>query len=142
MKRILVYLSLLFILIACSNEQEDNSTSDVYITKAFIEENAEIGLTFNEVRERFGTEVLSVFGEGMDNWLYDSAQYSDFKYDRTIEVVAFDEILSGDLEYQLYINFREEKALMYSYFYLGEDGKVWQYQINPYNEPLDIPVSN
>ncbi|MEO4051885.1 membrane lipoprotein lipid attachment site-containing protein [Solibacillus sp. CAU 1738] len=141
MKRILVYLSLMFILVGCSNENGDNSTKEVDITKAFVEENAEVGLTYSEVRERFGTELLADVVDNTETWLYDSTQYSGFEYDKSLEVVSFDEIKSGNLEYQLYINFIEEEAFMYSYFYLGEDGKVWQYQIIPNSDPLNIPVS-
>lgn len=69
-------------------------------------------------------------------------KFFDFEYDRTVEVVASDEILSGDLKYQLYINFVEEKTFVYSYFYLGEDGRVWEYQISSNSEEsLNNPVT-
>ncbi len=142
MKKILVCISLLFILVACSNANDDKPTGNVEITKAFIEENAEVGLTYSQVRERFGTEVLAEVVDNTETWLYDSTQFKHFEYNPTLEGVAHEEIKSGALEYQLYINFSEEEAYMYSYFYLGEDGKVWQYQITPNNEPLNIPVSS
>lgn len=143
MKKILVCISLLFLLIACTNESDDDTKDEVEnITKAFVEENAEVGLNYGQVRERFGTEVLADVVDNTETWLYDSTQYSHFEYSRTLESVAHEEIKSGNVEYQLYINFIEKEAYMYSYFYLGEDGKVWQYQITPSNEPLNIPVSN
>lgn len=142
MKKILVCISLMFIIVACSNENDYTSTDEVKITKAFVKENAEIGLSYSEVRERFGTEALSGVFDNTETWLYDSTQSNDFKYNQTADSIASEEIKSGNLGYQLYINFIEEEAYMYSYFYLGEDGKVWQYQVNPYSEPLHIPVSN
>lgn len=30
---------------------------------------------------------------------------------------------------------------MYSYFYKGEDGKVWQYAVTPNSETLNMSVS-
>ena len=139
MKKILVYFSFLLVLVACSNENGDDS---VKITRGFVEENAEIGLTYDEVREKFGVEELADIVDNTETWLYDSTQYSDFEYEKNLESVSHDEIKSGNLEYQLYINFINEKAFMYSYFYLGDDGKVWQYQITPNSKPLNIPVSN
>ena len=142
MKKILLCLSFLLVLAACSNENGDNTTKEVEITKEFVEENAEVGLTYDEVRERFGTEELADIVDNTETWLYDSTQNRDFEYEKSLESVSHDEIKSGNLEYQLYINFMDEKAFMYSYFYLGDDGKVWQYQITPNSEPLNIPVSN
>ena len=143
MNKIVVYLCLLFILAACSNENGDDSTKKIEITKEFVQENVEVGLTYSEVRARFGMEAISDVVDNTETWLYDSAQYSDFEYNRTLESIAGEEIKAGHLEYQLYINFMEEKAFVYSYFYLGEDGKVWQYQVSSYaEEPLNIPVSD
>jgi hypothetical protein len=142
MKKVLTCLSFLIVLVACSNANGDNSTKEVEITKAFVEENAEVGLTYHEVRERFGTEELADVVDSTETWLYDSTHYSDFKYDKSLEAVSHEEIKSGNLEYQLYINFMDEKAFMYSYFYLGDDGRVWQIQITPNAEPLNNPVNN
>lgn len=140
MKKLLVFLCLITILVACSNEND--STKEATITKSFVKDNAEIGLTYDEVRKRFGKEELSVVVDNTETWLYDVTSDSNYEYDKSLEVVAFEEIKSGNVDAQLYINFIDEKALMYSYFYLGEDGEVWQYQINPYSEPLNISVSN
>lgn len=142
MKKVLLCLSLLIVLVACSNGNVNNSTKEVGITKAFVEENAEVGLTYDEVLETFGTEVVTDVVDNTETWLYDSTHYNDFEYDKSLEAVSHEEIKSGNLEYQLYINFIDEKALMYSYFYLGDDGKVWQLQITPYAEPLNHPVSD
>ena len=141
MKKILGLLLTITALVGCSDES--NSAKDnERLTKSFVEENAEVGLSYDEVRERFGEEELSDVVDNTETWLYDDTSKEDFDYEKTLEVVAFDEIKSGDVDAQLYINFIDEKAFMYSYFYLGEDNKVWQYQIIPDAEPLDIPVSN
>ena len=140
MKNVLGMLLIASTLVACSNDT--SSTNDDILTKSFVEENAEVGLTYDEVRERFGKEELGDVVDNTETWLYDATSEDDFEYDKTLEVVAFEEIKSGDVDAQLYINFVEEKALMYSYFYLGEDDKVWQYQVIPDAEPLHIPVSN
>ncbi|KAA0948789.1 PhoU family transcriptional regulator [Sporosarcina sp. ANT_H38] len=142
MKKLLSCLSCIFILVACSNEDNANLDKETVITKEFVEEYAKVGLTYSEVREKFGTEELADVVDNTETWLYDSSQHNDFKYDRSLEAVAFDEIKSDNLDYQLYINFIEEKSYMYSYFYKGEDGKVWQYQIAPNSEPSSKSVSN
>lgn len=143
MKKLLMCLScIFFILVACSNEDNANLDKETVITKEFVEDYAKVGLTYSEVREKFGTEEFADVVDNTETWLYDSSQHNDFKYDQSLEVVAFDEIKSDNLDYQLYINFIEEKAFMYSYFYKGEDGKVWQYQITPNSEPSSKSVSN
>lgn len=143
MKRILGLLLLLITstLVACSNESNSTKEED-FLTKSFVEENAEVGLSYNEVRERFGKEELADVVDNTETWLYDLTSEANFEYEQKLEVVAFDEIKSGDVDAQLYINFIDKKAIMYSYFYLGEDNKVWQYQIIPDAEPRDSPVSN
>lgn len=140
MKKIWVWLSCIFILAACSNEDR-TSDKEPILTKEYIEEFAKIGLSYDEVREIFGNEDLADVVDSTETWLYDSTRHSDFDYDQSLEVIASDEIKSGNLDYQLYINFIDEKAFMYSYFYKGEDGKVWQVQLTPDNKPLNNPVS-
>lgn len=140
MKEILEMLFIKCTLIVCLTDT--NFTNEDVLTKSFVEENAEVGLTYDQVRERFGTEELADFEDNMETWLYDATSEDDFEYDKTLKVVAFEEIKSGDVDAQLYINFFDKKAFVYSYFYLGEDGRVWQYQVNPYTEPLHIPVSD
>lgn len=135
-------LSLLFILIACSNEDVNNSRKEIVITKEYVEQNAKFDLTYDEVRELFGVEDVSEVVDHTETWLYDSTRHNEFDYKQSLEVVAHDEIKNADIDYQLFINFVGEKAFMYSYFYKGEDGKVWQYSIAPNSEPLEIPTSS
>ena len=143
MRKIVVCsIFIIVLLTACSNGSKNNATQEIDITKRFLEEHAEIGLTYNEVRKRFGAEKLADVVDNTETWLYDSTQNNDFEYNRSLESVAFEEIKEGNLEYQLYINFMDKKTFMYSYFYLGEDGKVWQYQITSNGEPQNNPVSN
>ena len=141
MKKFLTLLLITSALIACSDETKSTNDHEV-LTKSFVEENAEVGLTYDEVRERFGKEELADVVDYTETWLYDATLEDDFEYEKSLEVVAFDEIKSGDVAAQLYINFFDEKAFMYSYFYLGEDGKVWQYQVIPDADPRDSPVNN
>lgn len=141
MKKFVLWLSCIFIMAACSSEG-GTSNEEPILTKEYIEENAKIGLTYDEAREIFGTEDLSDVVDSTETWLYDSTRHSDYEYTQSLEVIASEEIKSGELDYQLFLNFMDEKVFMYSYFYKGEDGKVWQYQLTPQNEPLTTPVSN
>lgn len=141
MKKILGLLLIITALVGCSDES--NSAKDNEgLAKSFVEENAEIGLSYDDVRERFGEEELSEVVGNTETWLYNDTSKEDFDYEKTFGEVVFDEFKSGDVDAQLYITFTDEKASMYTYFYLGEDNKVWQYQILPDAEPLDIPKSN
>jgi hypothetical protein len=140
MKKLLLYLSAVLLLAACGSNTDDSQSKQPDITLDFVKENAEIGLTYDEVRGIFGTEELSDVVDSTETWLYDSSPKNNFEYEQSLEVINSDVILSGDLDYQLYINFMEEKAFMYSYFYKGDDGQVWQYQVIPNNEPLHIPI--
>lgn len=142
MKKTAVFLLLMFVLGACSAKGEKDPSRKVDITKELVEENAEIGLTYNEVREKFGTEELSDIVDNTETWLYDSASKDGYEYDKSLESVAFEELQEGNLEYQLYINFMDEKAFMYSYFYLGEDDRIWKYELTPDAAPRTVPVSN
>jgi len=141
MKKLLICLSLLLFLVACSNEETTNSNKESFITKEFVEETAKIGLSYNEVRKIFGKEALSDVVDHTETWLYDSAKHNELEYNPSLEVIA-DEIKSGKLDYQLYINFIDKKAFMYSYFYKGDDGKVWKYAVTPDAAPFSGPVSN
>ncbi|MDM5250053.1 PhoU family transcriptional regulator [Lysinibacillus sp. G4S2] len=140
MKKLLVCLCLLLFLVACSNEEGTNSNKELFITKEFVEENAKVGLSYDEVREVFGKEVLADVVDHTETWLYDSAKHNKLEYNPSLEVVA-DEITSGKLDYQLYINFIDKKAIMYSYFYKGENGKTQQYVVTPDAEPFSFPAS-
>nr|WP_106782799.1 hypothetical protein [Lysinibacillus timonensis] len=142
MKTILMCFSFLFVLVACSNENGINTTKEFEITKVFVEENAELGLTYDEIRRRFGTAELADIVDNTETWIYYSSKDNNYKYDNSKKTVSHDEIKSGNLQYQFYITFIDGKAFIYSYFYLGDDGKVWKYEISPYSEPLNIPVSD
>lgn len=141
MKKFIGLLLLSTTLVACSEERNSTVDNEV-LTKSYVVEHAEIGLTYDEVRERFGKEELSEVVDMTETWLYDDTAAANFDYEKTLEVVAFDAIKSGDVEAQLFINFIDEKVFMYSYFYLGEDGKIYEYEVTPDREPLDHAVSD
>lgn len=140
MKKITVVLTLLLILVACSNEnakevEKDNNSpteqvENEKITKEFVETNAVVGLSYDEVREVFGNEQYSGVMDNTMTFVYDSTIYKPFTYDQSDNVVAFDALKSEELDYQLYINFVEEKAVYYQYYFKREDGEVWGYNIS------------
>ncbi|MGM9946042.1 MAG: PhoU family transcriptional regulator [Lysinibacillus sp.] len=142
----LFYLTLvvlmLSVLSACSG---DNTIEDEpliyekrqYISKEFIEENAKVGLTTDEVQDIFGHVPVSGVVDHTETWLYDSSSYKQLTYHPNLAAIASDEIKQGELDYQLYINFVEDKAVMYSYFYKGDDGNVWEYQVTDKGKPFE-----
>ena len=152
-RKVFVILGLFFVLtlVACSKSKEEakeinndvsynnktDDTEDPKITKEFLEQNAKLNISYEEVREIFGEEDHSEPIDGTITWIYDNAKSNDFTYDRTAEVVASDEIKSEQLDYQLFVNFIDEKAAVYSYMYKGEDGKLRQTQISAGH---DIPL--
>lgn len=131
MKRILQTVLLSFLLVGCSDVYSESDSSPI-LDKEFIEANAKIGQTKDEVEEIFGTEYFAREGEFETNevWVYDKVN-DDFEYEKSIQRVPFDAIREGNVDYQLYINFVEDEAFMYLYIYRGEDGELWQYQVNP-----------
>lgn len=131
MKRLLLTVLLSFILFGCS-DVNSKSDSNPILDKEFVETNAEIGQTQDEIEEIFGTEYFSGEGEFETNevWVYDKVK-DDFEYEKSIQIVPFDEIREGNVDYQLYINFVEDETFMYLYIYRGKDGELWQYQVNP-----------
>lgn len=131
MKRILLTVLLSFLLVGCSDVYSESDSSPI-LDKEFIEANAKIGQTKDEVEEIFGTEYFAGEGEFETNevWVYDKVN-DDFEYEKSIQIVPFDAIREGNVDYQLYINFVEDEAFMYLYIYRGEDGELWQYQVNP-----------
>ncbi|MEK4130142.1 PhoU family transcriptional regulator [Solibacillus sp. FSL W8-0474] len=131
MKRVLLTVLLSFILFGCSDVNNESDSSPI-LDKEFVEANAEIGHSKDEVEEIFGTEYFSGEGEFETNevWVYDKVK-DDFEYEKSIQIVPFDEIREGNVDYQLYINFVEGETIMYLYIYRGEDGELWQYQVNP-----------
>ena len=130
MKSVLLTVLLSFILFGCSDVNNESDSSPI-LDKEFVEANAEIGQSKDEVEERFGTEYFSGEGEFETNevWVYDKVK-DDFEYEKSIQIVPFDEIREGNVDYQLYINFVEDETIMYLYIYRGEDGELWQYQVN------------
>lgn len=141
MRTLTMMLLLSLFLVACSNatevkKDESDSTTveqtkeETKITKEFIEKNAKIGLSYDEVRERFGTEQYSGIMDRTMTFIYDSTTYKPFTYNQSGDAVAFDALKSGKLDYQLYINFVEEKAVYYQYYFEGEDGEVWGYTVS------------
>ena len=136
MKKFFVILfSLTIILFGCTNDSSNSKTDtndSSEITKEFVEENGKIGLTKDEVKDIFGEYSLAGEGEfeGNEVWLYDSVK-GDFDYERSLQSVAFDEFRNENVKYQLYINFVDDKTMMYLYIYKGEDGQLRNFQVNP-----------
>jgi outer membrane protein assembly factor BamE (lipoprotein component of BamABCDE complex) len=143
MKKFLVILFLLTtILFGCSNDSSNskNDTNELFeITKELVEENGKIGLTKDEVKDIFGEYSLAGEGEfeGNEVWLYDSVK-DDFEYEKSLQSVAFDELRSENVKYQLYINFVDDKTMMYLYIYKGEDGQLRNFQVNPDGSTQEI----
>ena len=149
MKNLFYFILVAFILsllVACS---DDNIVEDEpliyeerqYISKEFVEKNAKVGITTEEVQDIFGHMPVTGVVDQIETWLYDSSSYEQLTYDQDLAAVAADEIKQETLTYQLYINFIEDKAVMYSYFYKGDDGNVWQYQVTDTEKPLENIVS-
>ena len=149
MKR-LFYLTvvalILSLLVACSDDTivEDEPLiyeERKYISKKFIEENAKIGITTEEAEDVFGQAPVTGVADQTETWLYDSTAYKQLTYNQNLVAFAVDEIKQEALDYQLYINFVEDKAVMYSYFYKGDDGNVWQYEVTDGEKPVEKIVS-
>ncbi|CAM3542708.1 PhoU family transcriptional regulator [Paenibacillus lupini] len=115
--------------------------SAVKLDKEFIKEKAKIGLSKSEIEQTFGKDYISGDEEGVEIWLYDSTNKEGTTTERRLDVVAHEDIIDGDVDNQLFINFQKEKAFMYSFFYKGDDREVWELVINPDGSTLEIPVS-
>jgi hypothetical protein len=100
------------------------------LNKLFIERNAKIGLTKEEVKDIFGAEEMIREDEERDLWLYYSTD-DHYEYKSNIEKVLYEEINSGAVTYQLYIEFINDKTYRYHYFYKGDHGKVMKYIVHP-----------
>lgn len=144
------YITLVTLILALLAACSDNNTVDdepliyeerKYISKEFMEDHAKVGITTEEVQDIFGDVALTGEVDQTETWLYDSSSYKQVVYDQSLETIASDEIKQEALAYQLYINFVEDKAVMYSYFYKGDDGNVWQYQVTDTDKPLENIVS-
>lgn len=123
------------VLSSCTGE------SAITLDKELIKEKAEIGLSKSEIEQRFGENYISGNEDGGELWLYDSIKKEGTDYERRLDVVAHEDIIDGNVDNRLFINFQKEKAIMYSFFYKGEDGKAWEYVLNPDGSTLEIPVS-
>ena len=109
MKKIMVVLTLLLMLVACSNEnakevgKDNNSPTEQVenekITKEFVETNAVVGLSYDEVREVFGNEQYSGVMDNTMTFVYDSTTYKPFTYDQSGNAVAFNALKSEELDY-------------------------------------------
>lgn len=121
--------------------EKDGSKSTTAITKGFLEVNAEIGMTKQGVKGIFGKNYVSDFVDSSDIWMYDRVK-NNHAYEKSLEAVAFQDIKDELVHYQLFINFVDDKAFMYSYFYKGDDGKIWEYVVNPDNTITEVAVSD
>ncbi|MBD3918601.1 PhoU family transcriptional regulator [Paenibacillus sp. PR3] len=121
----LVFIAILITMFGCSDKSHDNSPA---ITKEYLKQNAKSGLTETEITDLFGEPTLNEYGDGSFVWIYDEAM-NNFTYKPDIQKVEFDEIKKGNIKYQLYINVVDKKAIMFSYFYRGDNNEVWNYEI-------------
>lgn len=119
--------------------EKDGSKSTMAITKEFLEVNAEIGMTKQGIKGIFGKNHVSDFTS--DIWMYDKVK-NNYQYEKSVETVAFQDIKDELVHYQLFINFMDGKAFKYSYFYKGDDGKIWEYVVNPDKTITEVVVNN
>jgi len=131
MKGFLLSLCLCVLLVGCSKEIGELDSNPA-ITRDFIQTHAEVGLSKSELEEIFGDDYFSGEGDFESNevWVYDKVK-DGFEYEVSTQIVPFDAIRGGDVEYQLYVNFVDDEAIMYLFIYRGADGELWQYQVNP-----------
>lgn len=110
------------------------------LNKEYVMENHEIGITKENVEALFGRPAKSEVISNKEVWLFDRME--DHYYKRNLDGPALNEFLSGNVSYQLFITFENNQASNFSYYYKGEDGKVWLYEVtsdlavhdNPYNQ--------
>ncbi|WP_115993230.1 hypothetical protein [Cohnella lupini] len=128
-KRTILFLvmSLQLFIIGCSNNNKDINPN---ITREFLKQHAVIGMTDSEISIVFGKEAFREFGDGSFVWIFDRVT-NNYTYKPDLQRVAFEDIKSGKIKYQLYINELENKAFMFSYFYKGDNNEVWNYEIRP-----------
>jgi hypothetical protein len=139
MKRVLLVINILllmFVIIGCNK-----TSSNQLLTNEYLKEHAKIGMTEEELREAFGKEVFNDFGDGSDVMIFDETN-GDFTYKPDLQHVAFNDIKNGNLEYQLYVNLKDNKAFMFSYFFRGENNEVWLLTLTPDREWKETQTSN
>ncbi|WP_157256779.1 hypothetical protein [Paenibacillus sp. Soil750] len=133
---IILFISILFLNSGCSDQNKNP-----LITIEYLKDNAKIGMTENEIKNKFGQEAFRGYGDGSDVWIFDKTKES-FKYTPDIQRVAHGEIKNGNLQYQLYINVIKNKTIMFSYFYKGDNGEIWQIVITPDGIQKETQVSH
>lgn len=142
MNRIILVILLIVIIAGCANSNSESNTDSLSaIDKEYVENKAEIGLNKEEVKDIFGEEYISKNVDSSELWLYHSVK-GNYEYAPSLEAVSHEEIKSDNVIYQLFINFNDDKAFRYSYFYKGDDGKVWQFSLNPDETITESAVSN
>ncbi|GGD57602.1 hypothetical protein [Paenibacillus nasutitermitis] len=133
---VIILLVLTFAIIGCNR-----ASFAPLITIEYLKEHAKIDMTEEELRDVFGHEVFNEFGDGSDVMIFDKTK-SDFKYSPDLQHVAFQDIMAGNVQYQLYINLLNNKAFMYSYFYLGTNNEIWVLTLSPDGEWKQTQSSN
>lgn len=133
----LAFILITIIISGCSSNHESNQAIDL----EYFKKTAKIGMTEVEMQEAFGQEPISDHVDNSDVWLFDRTK-PEYKYKPDLNKVENDAIKKGDIEYQLFIILKEKQAIMYSYFYRGENNEVWQYVLNPDGTILNNQVSN
>jgi hypothetical protein len=118
-----VLLVLLF-LIGC---QSNTGPRDLDLD--YVKKHAKIGLTEEAVKDIFGERYTYQFVDNSHVWMYEDKELPGTTDD--LNQVAFEELIRGDLKYQLFIIMKESKAFIYTYFYKGSNGRVWSYDVNP-----------
>jgi hypothetical protein len=137
-KYFLVIFSVLMLLIGGCN---DNKNVNPEITIEYLKENAKVGMTEKEIKEVFGQEVFRGYEDASMVWIFDKTT-EDFEYTPDPQRVAFDEIRNGKIQYQLYINVVHNEAIMFSYFYKGDNNEVWESVITPDGIRKEIQVTH
>ncbi len=115
--------------------------SESTIDKEYIKKHAKIGLTELEITETFGNIYLKGNVDNSDVWLFDKTK-EGFEYKKDINRVAHEAIKNNDVEYQLFIIVKNNKTMMFSYFYKGDNEQVWEYVVNPDGTILEAQVSH
>lgn len=130
-RKTLIFSTLVFIvlgaLVACSNNKQGNE--NIEITKDYVSEHAKEGLSGEEVKKIFGEPQLSGVIDNTETWLY-YAPTDPANYEPSLEAVNHQAILDETVDYEFYINFVEEKAYIYSYFYKSGE-EVQEHQVLP-----------
>lgn len=121
MKKV-IGLFLVFILLAgCAYHKID---------KEYIKEHAQLGLSKEEIKTIFGDPVLAGIEENVEMWIYEETE-KGFDYERSFQIVNHQAIRDGNMKWKLYVYFMENNVFAYNYFYLGENGEVWNLSIYP-----------